>query len=384
VNGDQLNSTNREVSSIVFDVNGVLTASPLVAILTVEERHGIPSGALLNILVGDYTVDSNHPWHRVERGEISFQRYLALVGAKMAIARLGVSPLELQTAMHAPEAKLADPAMIELLHRLDDNGVQLALLTNGLRRYRERWQSQLPMHLFKGRVVDSCVEGVRKPSAEIYRIAQARFGFDTSSTLFVDDYSANAQAAHVVGWQTLHHIDPAATIAQIAQLTGTDLTKPLIIKPTPVQAVSGQASKVDDIRTRVSELYRESSSSLRERVSSGERVSLRERASLRERVRAIIVGDLSTPLDPPLTPRRPTSPNVHRSAPRAGLDRVTQTVDLRFRSLSLAETARELVQQAGVRIADGLKQITYAVGHEQPTNQESPWQVIELPTRDLP
>ena len=51
-------------------------------------------------------------------------------------------------------------------------------------------------------VIDSSVEGVRKPMPEIYQLAAERAGVPTEQILFIDNRQKNLDGAKLAGWQT--------------------------------------------------------------------------------------------------------------------------------------------------------------------------------------
>ena len=59
--------------AVLFDFGGVFTQSPF----EVVRLHGAEIGAdpevILEVLFGAYDQDTDHPWHRLERGEITFE-----------------------------------------------------------------------------------------------------------------------------------------------------------------------------------------------------------------------------------------------------------------------------------------------------------------------
>lgn len=61
---------------------------------------------------------------------------------------------------------------------------------------------------FDGMVVSSR-EGLLKPDPAIFRLAEARFGLDPARTLFIDDSTANVEAALNRGWQAFWCREPA-------------------------------------------------------------------------------------------------------------------------------------------------------------------------------
>jgi putative hydrolase of the HAD superfamily len=57
--------------------------------------------------------------------------------------------------------------------------------------------------------------GLIKPQAEIFELAQRRFGVEPAATLFIDDHRPNVDAARSIGWQALHFTSPAQCVADL-------------------------------------------------------------------------------------------------------------------------------------------------------------------------
>jgi HAD superfamily hydrolase (TIGR01509 family) len=56
-----------------------------------------------------------------------------------------------------------------------------------------------------------------KPSPTIYAHAERRFSLVPERTVFVDDRPDNVAAARARGWQAVRHVEPARTLAALAQ-----------------------------------------------------------------------------------------------------------------------------------------------------------------------
>jgi len=95
-----------------------------------------------------------------------------------------------------------------ILNKLSEH-YQLGLLTNMypdmLDRIKKR--SILPP-IEWGVVIDSSVEGIRKPQDEIYKLAEEKSGFEGGRILFVENSAMHVNAAKKRGWQTLLY-DPS-------------------------------------------------------------------------------------------------------------------------------------------------------------------------------
>jgi putative hydrolase of the HAD superfamily len=69
-------------------------------------------------------------------------------------------------------------------------------------------------------VVESSVEGVRKPDPEIYRIACDRLGVDCAEAIFLDDLGINLKPAKALGMQTIKVVSQDQAIDDLSTLTG--------------------------------------------------------------------------------------------------------------------------------------------------------------------
>ena len=71
------------VRGVLFDFGGVFTDSPFAAVGAYADSIGATRERVDEIVFGGYGVDGDHPWHRVERGEITLE------AAREAILALG-------------------------------------------------------------------------------------------------------------------------------------------------------------------------------------------------------------------------------------------------------------------------------------------------------
>lgn len=59
------------ITTVFFDFGGVFTDSPFDAFGAYGSKIGASPEQVIEIVFGGYGVDGDHPWHQVERGEIS-------------------------------------------------------------------------------------------------------------------------------------------------------------------------------------------------------------------------------------------------------------------------------------------------------------------------
>lgn len=193
------------VRAFLFDFGGVFTDSPFEAVLDFGRSIGADPRAVSRIVFGSYEHDGDHPWHRLERGEI------ALEAAREAIRALGrdegleVDIFELFARMGRSNAgAAARSALVERVRGLREDGYLTGIITNNVREFGAGWRSLIPVDELFGFVIDSSHVGVRKPDPRIYRHALAELpGIEPAQCVFLDDHPANVAAARALGMQAI-------------------------------------------------------------------------------------------------------------------------------------------------------------------------------------
>ena len=67
--------------AVLWDYGGVFTPSPFGAAHAYATAQGVDPDTMLRIVFGTYDTDSDHAWHQLERGELSFVDALTRVAA---------------------------------------------------------------------------------------------------------------------------------------------------------------------------------------------------------------------------------------------------------------------------------------------------------------
>jgi putative hydrolase of the HAD superfamily len=187
-----------EIDAVLFDFGGVFTSSPFDAAEELGVALGAAPGRVLEIVFGPYHEDTDHPWHRLERGEIP------LAEARDAIIALGraegidTDPFRLFALM--ANGGGARAAMVERAQRIVAHGYRTALVTNNAHEFREGWRKLVPADELFHVVVDSSEVGVRKPDPRIFALALDKLGgIRPERALFLDDHPSNVAAAARLG-----------------------------------------------------------------------------------------------------------------------------------------------------------------------------------------
>ena len=188
----------RQIEAVLFDFGGVFTGSPFAAVEEAGKRMGAKPGQLFEILFGSYGVDGDHPWHRMERGELSFADTREQVIAMGAEVGLEFEPIEI--LMQTTAGGEARDVLIERVRELRREGYRTAIVTNNVKEFGARWRELIPVEELFELVVDSSEVGCRKPDPRIYQIAlEGLGGVAPERAVFLDDFETNVEAARALG-----------------------------------------------------------------------------------------------------------------------------------------------------------------------------------------
>ncbi len=203
------------VSTLFFDFGGVFTYSPFSAVDAIGVQQGAEPGQFTEIMFGPYHIDGDHPWHRLERGELTMD------DARLEILELG-KEFELEVDLYEVFASLPRDGglrtkLVDKVTQLKAAAVPMAIITNNVRELSSSWRSLFAVEELFQEIIDSSFEGVRKPNPAIFELALERMGgVSPEKSLFLDDHPANIAAARALGMQTiLVEEDMAAVIGQI-------------------------------------------------------------------------------------------------------------------------------------------------------------------------
>ncbi|MFW3172595.1 HAD-IA family hydrolase [Geodermatophilus sp. CPCC 206100] len=209
------------VTAVVLDLGGVLTESPMTAFAAYEAEAGLPDGLVRRL---NSTDPDTNAWARYERGELDAAGF---VDAFEAEARVAGHRLDARRVLAALGGDLR-PSMVAAVRRLRDGGVPLALLSNNVAPMERTGRLGELLDLFDV-VVESSVEGVRKPEPEIYRRTLARLSdaagrpVGAGECAYLDDLGINLEPARALGMHTVKVVDPAAALAELSALVGIPL-----------------------------------------------------------------------------------------------------------------------------------------------------------------
>ena len=208
--------------AVIFDFGGVFTDSPFHAFSAYAATIGASDQQVTDIVFGGYAVDSDHPWHRVERGEISLEKARDDIMALGRAQGLQVDIWEVFMAMAENGGGLRQE-LVDYVSRIRASGLATGIITNNVLEFRDHWRGMLPVDNLFDFVVDSSEVGLRKPNPAIFEKALEIGGFSAEEVIFLDDFEGNVIAAEALNIRSiLVDGDGAKTVADLDAILELD------------------------------------------------------------------------------------------------------------------------------------------------------------------
>ena len=199
------------IEAVLFDFSGVLTTSPWPALAAA-------GGGNLELVVGPYHEDTDHPWHKLERGEITLETWLTEVQALAAStgATFDLAPLQRLFG----ELSVHDN-VVAYIEDLRLSGYRTALITNNVAEGSNAWRSLVAVDDLFDVVVDSSSVGMRKPNPAIFTHTLDLLDVAADRAVFLDDAEGNLAGARLAGLHTILVGDPpASALTELDALLG--------------------------------------------------------------------------------------------------------------------------------------------------------------------
>lgn len=212
------------IEAILWDFGGVLTTSPFEAFNRYEQEHGLPRGFIRGINAKNAEANA---WALFESSRIDLADFDRLFAEEAAAAGYHVPGADV-IALLSGDLR---PRMVKVLERCKTR-YRVGCITNNVRSGHgpgmaadsERGHAVAEVMALFDVVVESSVEGIRKPDPRIYRLACERLGVAPERTVFLDDLGINLKPARALGMHTIKVLDEEQAIAELAEVTGLDLS----------------------------------------------------------------------------------------------------------------------------------------------------------------
>jgi epoxide hydrolase-like predicted phosphatase len=204
----------------VFDFGGVFIDSPFEALAAEANRRELAPEDVAMAVFGDYSHDTDHPWHRLERGEVTiFEARDAILEDHPLPDGTRIDFFELLAGLGGGGVRAE---VVEFCLDLRRRGLLTGLLTNNAKEFEDAWKTMVPLDDLFDDVVDSSYVGVRKPDPAIYRLSLERLGVSPAEAVFLDDAPGNVEGARAVGIASVlighQRSDVPAALAEIEAL----------------------------------------------------------------------------------------------------------------------------------------------------------------------
>ena len=185
------------IDAVLFDFGGVFTVSPFTAARQSGAELGIDMDVALELCFGPYASDTDHPWHQLERGEMSLDAARAGLTALARERGHDLDPFTLLITLAREDDQREE--VVGRARAVRASGVRTALVTNNILEFGDAWRGMVPVDELFEIVVDSCHAGVRKPDPRIFQLALDRLDVRAERSVFLDDHPANVAAAEALG-----------------------------------------------------------------------------------------------------------------------------------------------------------------------------------------
>lgn len=211
----------RGIEAVLWDIGGVLTASPFEAFNRFEAENGLPRDFIRGV---NATNPETNAWAQFESNQVGVDAFDDLFRAETAALGHPVGGKRvLEILSGAPR-----PRMIEALRSCKGH-FRVGAITNNMKpasgsppAVEDPTRAKImdsAMSLFEV-IVESSVEGVRKPDPAIYRIACKRLGVEAARTVFLDDLGINLKPARAMGMHTIKVLNEDQALAELSKVTG--------------------------------------------------------------------------------------------------------------------------------------------------------------------
>lgn len=209
-----------DLKAVLFDFGGVFTDSPFHAFSTYAQKIGASDEQVTEVVFGGYAVDGDHPWHKVERGEITLEEARDRIMTLGREQNLNVDIWEVFMAMAENGGGLRTE-LVDYIPRIRAAGLATGIITNNVVEFRDHWRGMLPVDDLFDFVIDSSEVGMRKPNPAIFQLALETAGLTPDEVLFLDDFQGNVVAAQTLNIQSiLVDGDGAKTVADLDAILG--------------------------------------------------------------------------------------------------------------------------------------------------------------------
>jgi putative hydrolase of the HAD superfamily len=202
------------MKAVIFDLGGVVFGSPFEHFDEYERVSGLPTGCVRGVIARS-SVDG--AWSSLERGELTMPEFVRALDAEAAAEGITIDSSEIMAMIGRGIG--ARPEMLTAIERIREHGLKTAALTNNWPSENGSPPGLRSLDVFDV-MVESAVEGMRKPDPRIYELTLDRLAVDPSEAVFLDDIGANLKPARAMGITTIKVDDTAQALTDLEAVLG--------------------------------------------------------------------------------------------------------------------------------------------------------------------
>lgn len=202
------------VEAVLFDFGGVILSSPFEAFAEYEAEIGLPPDTIRKI---NSTNPDTNAWAKFERREVDPQEFARLFEEEALLLGHELDAQRILEGLHGT----VRPTMVDALSNCASK-FKTAMLTNNITPMREQdldEEVKKVVEIFDI-LVESSIEGCRKPEERFYEIACERLAVNPESCVFLDDLGINLKPARAMGMKTIKVVEPEKAIEELYEIIG--------------------------------------------------------------------------------------------------------------------------------------------------------------------
>ena len=215
-----MTTPNPNIHAVLWDFGGVFTSSPFEAFERFEKERGLPENFIRTI---NSTNPETNAWAQLEANTISREEFDGLFDEEAKALGHSVRGSDVLLLL---SGKLR-PQMVEALASCKQH-FKVGCITNNMKPAdpaqntpaTRQFTDTGPIMAMFDTIIESSIEGVRKPNPRIYEIACERLDVTPEHCVFLDDLGINLKPARAMGMTTIKVVDPDEAINQLAEATG--------------------------------------------------------------------------------------------------------------------------------------------------------------------
>ena len=184
------------IEAVFFDFGGVIARLDRDELRRLEERYGLPQGAVLRSFYGI------PEWNEVEVDRLSEEAWLEAVGGKLD--ELAGRPIPGIRQEWGRIWGNLDRDVVRLAERLKSS-YRVGLISNSTKRLENELLGRNGIRDLFDVVINSARVGVAKPDPRIYHLAAEQIGAQPSRCLHIDDLQDNVRGAQAAGFRAIHY-----------------------------------------------------------------------------------------------------------------------------------------------------------------------------------